>query len=117
MDFLAVRVQGKRKPRQDAKASALSKYTLEDVLKLKFDKRDIYRPGQTIEQWVRSEATRLKGYVTSPEVVKKAKDGGLLLKAHMVIVIGSRHILVWDMDSNGDLAKKPYLAEWPEVRG
>ena len=51
----------------------------------------------------------MKGYVTSEEVRKELNNGGLLLKAHLVVVIGSRHILMWDIDSNGELAEIPEL--------
>ena len=51
----------------------------------------------------------------SKEVAKKVADGDLSLQAHLVIVVGSRHILVWDMDCNGNLAEKPYLAGSPET--
>ena len=51
----------------------------------------------------------MKDYITSAEVKGKLKDEGLLLRAHMVVVIGSRHILVWDMNDDGELVDSPYL--------
>ncbi len=108
IDYLAISVPN---PSREAKALALSKYALQDVLKLKFKKQDKYRAGKTIQQWVKAEAARLKEYVSSKEVVKMATSGeGLSLRAHMVIIVGSRHVLVWDMDGDGNLAKMPYLA-------
>ncbi len=102
---------GKRKPNLDAKAAALSKYTLQDILKLKFTKDDQFRPGKTIQKWIKDTvAPQLKQYITSEEVMKKVTDGGFSLQAHLVIVVGSRHILIWDMDCNGDLVEEPYLA-------
>ncbi len=80
-------------------------------MKLKFTKNDQFRPGKTIRKWIKDTAApQLKQYITSEEIMKKVIDGGLSLQAHLVIIIGSRHILIWDMDCNGDLAEKPYLA-------
>jgi hypothetical protein len=42
-------------------------------------------------------------------VKEKLKEGGFLLKAHLVVVVGSRHILLWDMDHDGKLAEMPSL--------
>jgi hypothetical protein len=38
------------------------------------------------------------------------------MQAHLVIIVGSRHILLWDMDKEGNLAKIPYLAETTGTR-
>ena len=43
----------------------------------------------------------------SEEVQKQLE--GLSLKASIVTIIGSRQILVWDMDGDGELAKAPNL--------
>lgn len=56
-------------------------------------------------------ASQLKTYVESPEVIEKAK--GREIRAHVVIVVGSRHILLWDMDKDGKLAK-PRLVKVPQ---
>jgi len=37
----------------------------------------------------------------------------LELQAHFVIVVGSRHILLWDMDEEGNLAAEPRLVQVP----
>ena len=37
------------------------------------------------------------------------KDGSLEMQAHLVIIVGSRHILLWDMDKDGNLADEPCL--------
>jgi hypothetical protein len=34
---------------------------------------------------------------------------GLEMRAHLVIIVGSRHILLWDMDKDGNLANEPQL--------
>src|SRR5207247_2594144 len=95
---------------REGKASILNAYTLEKVLRLKFGKNDALRSGKTIKRWLEEEAApQLKNYVESEDVTKKLKEGGLLLRAHLVVVIGSRHILVWDMDHEGNLAMMPTL--------
>ena len=94
---------------REIKASILSTYTREKVLNLKFSKNDKYRVGK-LKKWIIDKvAPQLKDYIKSKEVKKKLKDEGLLLKAHVVIVVGSRHVLVWDMDSDGKLAHAPDL--------
>ena len=95
--------------RRGAKASVLSKYTIEQIQNLKFTKNDKFRSGKNLKQWIEDEASKLKDYITSAEVKGKLKDEGLLLRAHMVVVIGSRHILVWDMNDDGELVDSPHL--------
>jgi hypothetical protein len=110
IDFIDIPIPRQRskkapdeRPRREIKASILSTYRLEKVLKLKFSKNDKFRAGKKLKQWIiDTVAPQMKDYVTSNEV-KKLKDEGPLLKAHLVIVVGSRHILVWDVDSNGEL--------------
>jgi hypothetical protein len=94
---------------RENKASILSTYTLKKVLDLKFGKNDKFHTGQTIKEWIEDEAAQLKDYVTSEEVKEKLKEGGFLLKAHLVVVVGSRHVLLWDMDHDGELAEMPSL--------
>lgn len=95
--------------RRGAKASVLSKYTIEQIQNLKFTKNDKFRSGKNLKQWIEDEASKLKDYITSAEVKGKLKDEGLLLRAHMIVVIESRHILVWDMNDDGELVDTPHL--------
>ena len=59
------------------------------------------------------ESQQLRGYVTSTTVKQLLKERSLELRAHLVIIVGSRHILLWDMDKEGNLATEPRLAEMP----
>ena len=52
-------------------------------------------------------------YVKSPDIAKMAKEQKLEILAHLVIMVGSRHILLWDMDKEGKLAVEPRLVETP----
>jgi hypothetical protein len=53
----------------------------------------------------------LKSYILSEEMKKMLLEDGRSLKAHIVIIVGSRQILVWDMDGDGKLAEAPDLVE------
>ena len=97
-----------------AKADALRLYGLPDILQLKFSSSDVRHHG-TIESWVmEKEAPQLKGYIKSAEVQQQLEKQSLQLKAHFVIVVGSRHILLWDMDEEGNLAPEPRLVAMPD---
>ena len=111
IDYLDIPVTGGRTPNRDNKALVLKEYMLPQVLQLKFNNRDKFHNGKSIQQWMDWEAAQLRGYITSTEVVKKVKDGGFLLKAHLVVIVGSRHILVCDMDRNGKLADPDHIGE------
>ena len=92
-----------------AKADVLYNYDLSDILQLRFSQKDRYHQG-TIQEWVvRNAADQLRKYIQSDNVTQQVKDGGLELRAHLVIIVGSRHILLWDMDKEGDLADEPRL--------
>ena len=62
------------------------------------------------------EATQLRDYIKSDEVQQWVKEGSLELQAHFVIIVGSRHILLWDMDKNGKLTQEPRLVEMSSRR-
>lgn len=94
--------------KREMKASILSRYTLEEVLDLKFSRNDKFPPGKTLTQWIiDTVAPQVKDHVKSEEVKKKLNNRGLLLKAHLVVVVGSRHILMWNIDNDGELAELP----------
>jgi hypothetical protein len=65
-----------------------------------------------LQEWIIDEvAPQLKSYILSEEMKKMLLEDGRSLKAHIVIIIGSRQILVWDMDGDGKLAEAPDLVE------
>ena len=51
---------------------------------------------------------QLRDYVLSTQVRELVGDRAF--HAHLVLVIGSRKILVWEMDMNGDWVGQPVLA-------
>ena len=70
--------------------------------------RDQFRPGKTIKEWIEGGVKwQLKDYIESPQVKKLVEDG-LVMHAHIVVVIGSRHILLWNME-DGKLVENPIL--------
>jgi hypothetical protein len=92
------------------KAATLCDYELSEILELKFVAGDRYHQG-TIKQWVVTNAGQLKDYIKSHEVTQQVLNEELEMRAHMVIIVGSRHILLWDMDKDGNLANEPQLVE------
>ena len=59
------------------------------------------------------DGPQLRGYIKSTEVQQPIKEQSLELQAHLVIIVGSRHILLWDMDKEGNLAAEPRLVAMP----
>ena len=93
------------------KANILLNYKLPNILQLAFSTWDKYHEG-TIESWVvRKESPQLREYIMGTEVQQWVKKQNLELKAHLVIIVGSRHILLWDMDKEGRLSSKPRLVD------
>ncbi|RPB00451.1 hypothetical protein L873DRAFT_816160 [Choiromyces venosus 120613-1] len=91
------------------KAEAISKLGVNGILKLKFNRWEKFRKG-TIGSWIRNDVrAQLKSYVQSPEIRELAQNRKF--RAHLVLVVGSRKILVWEMDTNGDWIGLPVLAE------
>jgi hypothetical protein len=54
-------------------------------------------------------APQLRDYTKSQEVMR-LKSEGLEIRSTLVVIVGSRHILLWDMDDDGNLANEPSLA-------
>ena len=110
IDYLDIRIPRVRYLSREKKASLLSEYSLSQVLQLKFVAWDKFRPGKTVQQWMEGEAaSQLKDYIRSSQVRKRLEDGNFLMRAHLVLIVGSRHILMWDMDCSGELVGEPYL--------
>ncbi|KAG9067806.1 hypothetical protein KI688_011394 [Linnemannia hyalina] len=77
------------------------------VLGLKF-RGDKFRTGQTIKEWILdgpkvgkgcSPEQQLRGYAQSPEIKRWKKDGYTITPA-LVVVVGSRHVLLWNLDGD-----------------
>jgi hypothetical protein len=93
----------------------LYNYNLEDILELGWNEKEQFKAG-TLRSWIiGNDAGQLRGYITGPTVKQLLEERGLELRAHLVIIVGSRHILLWDMDEKGNLAAKPRLVEMPSI--
>jgi hypothetical protein len=113
IDFLDIPIPKQRSKRVTTaiKASVLSKYSCDKVLDINFGKNDKFHVGK-LQEWIIDEvAPQLKSYILSEEMKKMLLEDGRSLKAHIVIIVGSRQILVWDMDGDGKLAEAPDLVE------
>lgn len=114
IDFLVIGA-GRRR---NEKAEHLRGMTdANEVLDLQFSLYDLWRPRQTIRQWItegpirgdnqKSPRLQLAEYVASPEITKLKEDNEVT--AYLVVVIGSRQVLFWEMD-DGHSLKDPQLA-------
>ncbi|KAF8540982.1 hypothetical protein BDD12DRAFT_830739, partial [Trichophaea hybrida] len=75
---------------------------------VKFGRNDKWRRGKTIEEWVHgsdgdSPQSQITQYFKSPEITKLVNDKVRQFRGHLVIVVGNRKILVWDVDDGGIL--------------
>ena len=86
------------------------------LLNLKF-RNDKFRAGQTIKQWILSGPNvgedlspqqQLCDYVQSSEI-KRWKKNGYMITPVLVVVVGSRHVLLWNLDGH-KLDATPRLA-------
>ena len=111
--FLDVPVPGRKNASNFAKAATLYNYDLAKILQLGWNDKERFKGG-TVESWILGKETgQLREYVTGPIVEQLLKERSLELRAHLVIIVGSRHVLLWDMDKMGNLAAAPRLVEMP----
>jgi len=96
-----------------AGADILRDYKLPEILQLKFVSSDQFHKGTVKSQVEKTDGPQLGDYVKSAYVQQLMGDQSLELRAHLVIIVGSRHILLWDMDKEGKLAAEPRLVEGP----
>jgi hypothetical protein len=97
------------------KAEQLEAMKLNDILKLKF-KGDKFRTG-TIRNWIDGRGPKsgdvrkqLHSYITEPTVQKEIAHKNF--RAFAVVIVGSRQILVREMDRHGNWVNKFQLAKW-----
>jgi hypothetical protein len=53
---------------------------------------------------VANAAPQLRNYIKGTEVTQMVEKG-LKMRAHLVIIVGSRQILLWDMNKEGKLSE------------
>jgi hypothetical protein len=99
-----------------AKAAVLCDYRRDQILDLEFDTRDQFH-GRTIRSRVKHhDGPQLREYIRGAKVQKLIKDRNLKLQAYLVIIVGSRRVLLWEMDKQGNLAADPRFIGMPHHR-
>jgi len=88
------------------------------ILDLKFGRNDKWRPGQSIKEWILqgprngqskvSPREQLATYLSSLEVARLKEEHEVT--GYLVVIVGSRQILLWKMDDDGTFQSAPQLA-------
>ncbi|KAG0196105.1 hypothetical protein BGX28_000135, partial [Mortierella sp. GBA30] len=88
------------------------------ILDLKFGRNDKWRQGQTIREWILqgprngqskvSPREQLATYLASQEIAHLKEEHEVT--GYLVVVVGSRQILLWKMDDDGSFQSVPQLA-------
>lgn len=112
LDYLELgKVDGTSKfGNRESRARKLAAMGSKRVLALRRNKLDeIHGPGVgTIRDWLKGEvAGQLRGAVLSEEITRLARKERLRIRAYIVAVVGSRRIIVWEMDGRGKLKDEP----------
>ncbi|KAF9086459.1 hypothetical protein BGX27_003196, partial [Mortierella sp. AM989] len=90
------------------RANALADiYDASEVLDLKF-RNDKFRTGQTIKEWILDEPKDGKGHSPQQQLrdysqsreIKKWETDGYTITPVLVVIVGSRHILLWNLAGN-----------------
>ncbi|PUU73575.1 hypothetical protein B9Z19DRAFT_1134955 [Tuber borchii] len=64
----------------------------------------------TLRSWIKKEVTQqLKSYVISPQIGKLAENW--LLRAYLIVVVGSQKLFIWEIGVGGDWVSEPVLAQ------
>ena len=105
----------------DERAERLKGMPLEEILRLRFNESDKFRPGKTIHDLVDGKADengkgkesqvvreQLQSYIKGCTVQKEI--AGKNFRAFAVVIIGSRQILMREMDRNGEWVGEYELA-------
>jgi len=109
-------------PRID-EALTLSKFLdANELLKVKFGRNDKWRRGKTIGEWVHgsggnSPQSQITRYFESPEITKLVNDKDRLFHGHLVLVVGNRKVLIWDVDDAGKLGDARLIEPWASSSG
>ncbi|KAF9162739.1 hypothetical protein BGX21_008568 [Mortierella sp. AD011] len=104
IDYIKV---GSGSPLQRANALADIR-NVSEVLDLRF-RNDKFRADMTIREWILSgPQDQLREYAQSAEI-QKWKDDGYTITPVLAVVVGSRHVLLWNLDGD-ELDASPRLA-------
>ncbi|KAF8532892.1 hypothetical protein BDD12DRAFT_949896 [Trichophaea hybrida] len=78
------------------------------VLDIRFGNNDKWRHGKTIKDWVygkdyKSPKNQVKRYFESEEITELARKCQGEFRFHLVVVVGNRKLLCWNVDEKGEL--------------
>lgn len=123
IDFLEIESSGdpgQGHPRLN-KTRALSRISdVGELLEVKFSRNDKWRKGKTIKEWVHSghdnsPQSQIKRYLESPEITQFLDmDSSRKFHAYLVVIIGNRKVLLWDVDRGGQLKSARLVGSWDE---
>jgi hypothetical protein len=92
--------------------------TVKQILDLRFNENDMWRAGQTIRSWLTTGPTKgsdkksprkqLAEYLVNREIMKLKEENDII--AGLVVVIGSRQVLYWEMNLRNYQLQKLQLA-------
>ena len=100
------------------KASALSKRSdPNEVVNIEFGRNDRWRSGKTIGDWVNgsgadSPQSQVKRYFESHEITELARKYGEDLHGHLIVIVGNRKILCWDVNNDGKLGTLELMEDY-----
>ena len=85
---------------------------------MKFGANDFQGENTTIEQWVHgreaksSESQVTRYFAESPVIAEFRKDEVRQFHGHLVLIVGNRMILIWDVDNGGKLRNARLIGPW-----
>jgi hypothetical protein len=113
IDFLDISLAKEGEDVRLRKAETLSNMTVDQVLGIKFARYDHHPSGKSIKEWVEGKAQ--VGSKESPAEQLKRYLSDLVvegIRAYLIVVVGSRKILIWEMDVEKKTQMEPCLADW-----
>ncbi|CAJ0634356.1 7341_t:CDS:2 [Entrophospora sp. SA101] len=110
----AILQPGMKKSVEFQKALTLSNISdITSVLQLRISSYDKFgRGGKTIREWILKQgpSDQLINYRASPEITELRKTYKAV--AYLVVIVGSRKILLWQLSNNGKFLEEPLLSSW-----
>jgi hypothetical protein len=61
-----------------------------------------------------SPQSQVKRYFESPQITKLARSDALKFRGHLVIIVGNRKVLCWDVDKDGKLGALELMEQYTE---
>ena len=89
---------------------------------IEFGRDGRWRCGKTIGDWVNGSGadslqSQVKRYFESRKITELARKYGEDLRGHLIVVVGNRKILCWDVDKDGKLGALGLMEGYRVGRG